>query len=131
MRNYVLAIYGIKSGMDLCSRTYGDNQEISNEEKEDMAIVKGEVDQIMRKLENPPEKYAQLSTKLQSMYSNYQKLNDLANAPLGRLANLEPKVEEAKGNFSKGIADIKSNMPDQLADELKRSGMKYNLGFMH
>jgi|GEM_PF-4778626 len=145
LTNCLLAIYGIKSGVELCSRTYGDaiaewkkdkgadppdDQEISREEKEDMAIVKGEVDQVMRKLENPPEKYAQLSTKLQSMYGNYLKLNDLANAPSGRLASFESKVEEARDNFSEEIADLKSNMPEQLAEELKRSGTKYNLSFI-
>lgn len=142
LTNYVLAIYGIKSGVDLCSRSCdgiidewkkgkgSDIPEISREEKENMAIVKGEIDQVMGKLENPPEKYAQLSTKLQSMYDNYLKLNDLANAPSGRLASFESKVEEARNNFSGEIADLKSNMPEQLAEEVKRSGTKYNLSFI-
>lgn len=142
LTSFVLAVYGIKSGVDLCSRTYGDAidewkkgkgsdlPEISSEEKEDMATVKGEVDQVMRKLEHPPEKYAQLSTKLQSMYGSYLKLNDLANAPSGRLATFESRVEEARDSFSGEIADLKSNMPEQLAAELKRSGTKYNLAFI-
>ena len=142
LTNYVLAIYGIKSGMELCGRSCdgiidewkkgkgSDIPEISREEKENMAIVKGEIDQVMRKLEPPPEKYAPLSTKLQSMYGNYLKLNDLANAPLWRLASFESKVEEARDNFSGEIADLKSNMPDQLVEELKRSGTKYNLSFI-
>ncbi len=145
LTNYVLAVYGIKSGMDLCGRTcdgiIGEwkkndgsappaDQGASGEEKEDMATVKGEVDRVMRNLENPPEKYAQLSTKLQSMYGSYLKLNDLANAPSGRLADFESRVGEARDGFTGEIADLKSNMPGELAEEIRRSGAKYNLGFI-
>jgi hypothetical protein len=146
LTNYVLGIYGLKSGMIRCSRTCGDiidewkkgnssglpdKHEISREDKEDMAIVKGQIDLVMRKLENPPGGYAQLSTKLQNMYCNYRELNDLANAPLGRLPSFESKVKEAKDNFSREIENLKLNMPDQLTEELKRSGIKYNLSFIN
>lgn len=142
LTNYVLAIYGIKSGVDLCSRSCdgiidewkkgkgSDIPEISREENENMAIVKGEIDLVMRKLETPPEKYTTLSTKLQSMYDNYLKLNDLANKPSGRLASFESKVEEARDSFTGEVADLKSSMPEQLAEEVKRSGTKYNLSFI-
>jgi hypothetical protein len=147
LSNYVLALYGIRSGVELCGRTCGDiaaewkkdneagrtaSIDISPDRSEDLATVKGEIDRAMQKLEPPPEKFRDTSARLQKMYGIYLILNSLANnKPAEPLASFQLQVETARADFSREVQDLKQSMPPQLAEELQKYGKRYDLSFIN
>lgn len=145
LADYVLALYGIKSGVDRCSATCDEivanwhkNDEAGSaapptvpaEERENMAVVKSEVDRVMGKLEHPPEQYRELAVRLHAMYDTFADIDARANSPSGSPTDFEKRVQADRDAFAGEIASLRSSMPPPLEAEIKRDTAKYRLAFI-
>jgi hypothetical protein len=145
LQNYVLAIYGIKSGMEMagrvCEGKYRAWKEgvpsdapksgaIDPRTLADMKSVKAEIDGIMGKVVDPPNEYNQASLRLQNLYAIYNRINTLIINSPGSLSLQRSEMVAAKEGFSREIKNLKGEMPAPLADEFIKAGKKYDLRFL-
>jgi hypothetical protein len=145
LQNYVLAIYGIKSGMEIsgrvCEGKYRAWKEgVPSDAPESGAIdprtladiksVKAEIDGIMGKVVDPPNEYNQASLRLQNLYAIYNRINTLIINSTGSLSLQRSELGGAKEEFSREIENLKGEMPAPLADEFRKAGKKYDMRFL-
>lgn len=145
LTNYVIALYGVRSGLELSGRTCSGiaadwqkdldagrevSNEVSRKESEDLATVKREIDLVMSKLKPAPEKFGGSNAKLREMYDIYLELHTLANRPFGTPKSMLSTVESLKAGFRLKVRELKQNMPPELSDEIKKSAVKYDLSFL-
>lgn len=145
IQNYVVAIYGINSGMNLtgmiCDGKYkawkeGVSLEISasgtvdSQTIEDLKSVKSYIDETREKMGAAPAELDQAARTLQKLYEIYEKMNSrIINSP-DSLSLHKSESVEARKSFSREIENLKTNLPAPLAKEFKRAGQKYDLNFM-
>lgn len=146
LQNYVMAVYGIKSGMALtgrvCEGKYaawkngklsgnsGASADIDSQAAADLATVQAEVDSIIRKMGPSPVKYNEAAQSLHSMYRIYEKANTMLVSSAGSRSRCTAEITTAQDNFSHEIENLKLHMPAPLIEEFKKSSKKYDLGFM-
>ncbi|HEX2767874.1 MAG TPA: hypothetical protein VHN12_01205 [Geobacteraceae bacterium] len=145
LQNYVLALYGIKSGMEMTGRICEGKYKVWREGVSsaspasgaidprtlaDLKSVKVEIDSIMVKVGDPPKEYNQAAGRLQDMYSIYDKINALIIKSPDSLSRHTPEIVAAGKSFSLEIENLKANMPVPLADEFRKAGQKYDLRFL-
>jgi hypothetical protein len=143
--NYVLALYGIKSGMDMTDRVYqgkykawkyGVSEDaqssiiIDSQTLADLHTVKDEIDRIMVEMGAPPEEYDQAAQILQKLYLTYEMMNSIIINSPDSLSHHKTEIDAARKDFFREIENLKANMPASLAEELKKAGQKYDLRFM-
>jgi len=144
LRNYVLTLYGIKSGFDR-GNIIGNNLVIESrryditgyyptgtvsEELEELKTVQAEVDQLMEHLTSPPESLRDAGARLQQLYSVYMRQNSLVTTPSGSVDNFESELQEIQKDFLLTLSQFKASLPSQLWKEVKKSGTRYNLQFL-
>lgn len=145
LTNYVIALYGIRSGLELSGRTCSGiaadwqkdldagrevSNEVSRKESEDLATVKREIDLVMSKLKPAPAKFGGSHAKLQEMYDIYLQLHTLANRPFGPPKDMLSTVESSRTAFRLKVRELKQNMPPELSGEIGKSSAKYDLSFL-
>ena len=145
-RNYVRALYGIKSGTDrgleLCSKTAADWQakqgsgqnfdaRIAPSETAKLTAVKDEIDRIMQQMRETPEKFSDSRAKLDRLYEIYAKLNALNLSPPKSLVEFTDATSRLQGNFDKSAQELKASLPEELREEIRRAAPRYkNLQFI-
>ena len=144
LKNYVLALYGIKSGFDRGtsigrdlaaeSRRFGKPgyypTSTVREKLEELEAVRSEVDRLMEHLTNPPKPLQDAGARLKWLYSDYKQQYSLVTAPSGSVKNFERAQQEIETNFSFSLTQLKVSFPPQLRNEIKKSGTRYNLHFL-
>ncbi|MDD2732321.1 MAG: hypothetical protein PHF56_00145 [Desulfuromonadaceae bacterium] len=144
-QNFILALYGIKSGMSMtgmiCAGEYSAwkegvpsetpvSGEIDSQATADLATVKAEVDALMAKTENPPSEYRQSALTLRKLYALYGTMNaEILSSP-DFLSRCKADVAAAHEDFSREIENLKTQMPGALTEAFKKAGQKYDLRFM-
>lgn len=146
LANYVVALYGIRSGVEHCSRACteiaadwkkdrasGRNAcvEMGGQELEDLATVMHEVDLAMRKLEFPPQRYRGASEKLQALYGIYRNLDGLVKDPGESLESFTLRAEASRASFTREVKELKESMPPPLTEEFKKFSNRYDLSFIY
>lgn len=144
-QNYVLALYVIKSGMNLgemvCNGTYNDWRGvepstapevggIGPQALDDLESVKVEINRIMGELGTPSVEYSKAAQILQKLYALYEKTNSMVIDSPGSLSRHKAEIGAAREEFSREIENLKANLPSPLAEELRKAGKKYDLRFM-
>jgi hypothetical protein len=144
LANYVLAVYGIKSGFDrgcAVSNAYVTNwrrnesmgtspPETDSMELADLDTVEAEVGRIMAQLGNPPGKLRNAGARLATLYSVYQRQNSLAHVPHGTPDGYEQALRATLADFMQKLDELKRDLPPSLREEAKKAGTKYNLRFL-
>lgn len=144
-QNYVMALYVIKSGMNLgemvCNGTFNawrgvesstviGASGIAPQALADLESVKAEINRIMGTLAAPPAEYSQAAQILQKLYGLYEKTNSIViNSPNSLTRNMT-EIAAAREEFSREIGILKANLPAPLAAEVGKAGQKYDLSFM-
>jgi len=132
--NYIKALYGVKSGMEYgltaCSKISEEmksrgSARISPEDEIKMSKVKDEVDKIMQKLKDPPGKFGQANEKLTKLYEIYKSIYTLAISPAGSPARISGVASKAESEFRQGTQELKSSLPEELSEALKKGKNKY------
>jgi len=145
-QNYVLALYGIKSGMSLagvvCDGKYQSwkdgvssgattaSRGVDPRAVADLEAVKTEINSIMTGMGTPTTEYAQAARKLQSLFAIYEKLQSIVTDYPDSLSTRRAEIVAATEEFSSGIENLKADLPVPLAEEFKKAGQKYDLRFM-
>lgn len=144
LKNYVLALYGIKSGFDRGSNISSDLVSESrragvpgyyptgavSEQLEELATVQAEVDRLMERLKNPPKSLADAKARLQVIYFIHKRHYSLLSAPRGSVDEYERRQRETREEFLHALLQCKTSFPPQLRTEVKKSGARYNLRFL-
>lgn len=132
--NYIKALYGVKSGMEYgltaCSKISEEmkargSARISPEDEIKMGKVKDEVDKIMQKLHDPPGRFDQANEKLVKLYEIYKSVHALAVSPAGSAARISGVASKAENEFKQGTQELKSGLPEELSEALKKGQSKY------
>lgn len=144
-QNFVLALYVIKSGMNLgemiCNGTFNawrgvesstaaDAGEIDPQAVADLESVNAEINRVLGTLGTPPAEYRHAAQILQKLYTLYEKTNSMVINSPGSVPRNMAAISAAREEFSREIGNLKASMPAPLAKELKRSGQKYDLRFI-
>lgn len=144
-QKYVVALYGINSGMNLTGMIFdgkykawkeGVSVEISasstvdSQTIEDLNSVKSYIDETRVKMGTAPAELAQAARILQKLYEIYEKMNSRIIDSQYSSSLHESEIIEAREKFSTEIKNLKTNLPAPLAEELKKTDQKYNLNFM-
>jgi len=144
-KNFVMALYVMKSGMDMGERVCNgtsrawsgvessatpDLSGIDPETLADMKYVNAETNKIMGELGSPPGEYLQAAQTLRKLHALYEKTNSIVISSPDYLSRNGAEVVAAREEFSLEIENLKANLPAPLTEELKKAGKKYNLRFM-
>jgi hypothetical protein len=144
-RNYVLALYGLNSGMEMTGRVsegkyrawkegvtsfVPESSGIDSDTLADLKSVKTEIDVVMEKLDSPPAGCDRAALILRRLYSIYDKSYALIVRSPDSPSLCKRDIAAAREEFSREISDLKVNLPVPLALELRKAGQKYNLRFM-
>ena len=133
LRLYVSALFAIKSATDysqqLCQKVATDwklkqdagqpTPRLSIEDQTSLNSAKSDVDKMMLKAKNPPEKFAKSSEDLLALYNAYQKTATYASTPTGTLPSFTEGAAKLDADFRRTAQTLKTNLPSRLADELK------------
>jgi hypothetical protein len=141
VHNYVLALYGIKSGMNLgekvCDGTYNAwrgvesaSSTMHHQALADLELVKAENARIMKMVSSPPKEYNQVARILYKLHENYEKTNSMLINSQDNPSRLKPVFVATEKEFSQGILDLKASMPAPLLEEIKKANQKYKMKFM-
>jgi hypothetical protein len=142
-RNYVLALYGIKSGMERLDRVYLDESSalekasasavshtMEAQELADLKTVKDEVDRIMKKMGAAPAECYQSDLNIRKLHFLYDKTNSLMiEAPDALLQN-KNEILAVNNDFAVAYNNLKSSLPEPLTKELSTTGRRYQLDFV-
>ena len=144
-RNFIVALYGVKSGTDLglglidgISSQWQKNLDAGGiapntgqKDLDKLGQVKKRVTQAMATLDECPEKFAEARQKLVRLHRIYEDIYALNVAMPSSLGELNSSEDRLKENFFKAADDLRRSMPAELSDELKSSVSRYrNLNFM-
>lgn len=139
--NYVLALSLITSGMNLgkkvCDGTYNDwrgmestSGGINPQAQADLESVTIEINKVMEKMTSPPAEFDNAARTLQRLNALYGKTASVITASGDSLPLHTAEIDAAQDEFSRKIQTLKTNMPAQLAEEIRKSGKKYDLKSM-
>lgn len=144
-KNFIVALYGIKSGTDLSLENMnalsfewkkaleiaGVAPRPSQKDLDRVKVVKTKVAEAMDKLSESPEKFANAKTSLVRLYGLYVEISALNASPPGSLNDLTAAINKLEAAFFKEAGALRDSMPKELQEELQASLGKYrNLGFM-
>lgn len=139
-RNYVLALYGVKSGADrslnMFAKISGEGKakadsgqvfllRIGPEEKSDLKAVKVEVDKVMQQLGTPPEKFIAANDGLARLYQVYAKIYALNLSPPDSLSSLIDSAAKLDGEFNRATQELKTGLPEELLEEIRQVAPRY------
>jgi uncharacterized protein YbaR (Trm112 family) len=139
-KNYMRALYTIKTGTDLslntCAKISAEWKtkmdagqsfvpRISLEDESRLNMVKTATDGFMQKLNETPKKYINSKEKLANLYGVYTKVHALAVAPSGSLSGFTDSATKSGSEFNVVVKDLKASMPTGLSEELQVAKVKY------
>jgi hypothetical protein len=136
-KNYMRALYTIKSGTDLnlnlCTKISSDWKmtgqssapRIREEDATRLNNLKEMTDRFMQTLDKPPNKFIVSKEKLAKLYDVYSQTTTLAVAPTGSLAGFTSSTSKSQSDFNLAVQELKSNLPQELMSELEIAKTKY------
>lgn len=144
-KNFIVALYGVKSGTDLSlgliddiSSTWQKNMGAggiiprpSQKDLDKLAAVKKRISETMETLNHSPEKFAEARSKLVRLHGIYEQIYALYTSRPDSFDDYTVAIDKLKMSFSKAAVDLKRSLPEELSEELKASVAKYtNLNFL-
>jgi hypothetical protein len=139
-KNYMRALYTIKTGTDLslntCAKISAEWKtkmdagqsfipRISEEDVSRLNTVKTATDSFMQKLNETPKKYIDSKEKLANLYGVYTKAYALAVAPSGSLSGFTDTTTKSQSDFNVAVKQLKGSLPPKLSEELQIAKVKY------
>jgi uncharacterized protein YbaR (Trm112 family) len=138
--NYVLALYGIKSGIDLSlsqgTRLSADWKtktdagqrfvpHLTPQEESRSDRLKAELDPIMQKLDKAPQKFGKAYEQIGKLYGIHMRLNALVATPPGSLSVFTDSAGKLGNDFKSAAQELKAGLPKELSEELLNASTKY------
>lgn len=134
---YVRVIYCIKTAADnnirLSTKLVNDWRTtqtptpppFTGKEQKSIASSKTDVDNLMKDIENPPEKFAQSKEAINRYRESYLKLNALLSTPPTSLDSFAASAQKLGDDFGKAGRELKGGLPPKIADRFNKSLDKY------
>lgn len=137
---YTKALYGIKTGVEdstgvsmKIAEDWKKKQEAGTgvqprpnaDDEARLNKLKGQVDALVQKLQQPPDKFAAANDRLMKLNEIYGKAHTLALAPSGSPQGFSESAAKLQGDFTQAGHELKSALPGPLAEELKKAEQKY------
>jgi hypothetical protein len=139
-KNYMRALYTIKSGTDFSLNTCAKLStewktsmdaglkfapHISAEDESRLNSVKDTTDRFMQTLNKPPKKFVASKEKLANLYGVYTKIHALAVAPSGSLPSYTNSASKSQSEFNMAAKELKGSLPQELSAEFQIAKAKY------
>lgn len=143
-RNYVQILYGIRSGMNIAGLVCGGNYRtwkdgtppdaplpagLDPEARNDLDVIKREIDGIMVKMASPPAEFDQVARTLRTLYIRYDGINALLLSSGEPPPSCRAGVAAAQENFSLELENIRTGRLSSLREELGRASQRYDFRF--
>jgi len=140
VRNYVLALYGVKSGADRSLNKFEQASgewkamtesgrvyilRIAAQEKADLDAVKAEVDKAMQQLGVPPEKFSEAQDRLLRLHQIYGRLYALNLSPPDNLPAFSEATTKLARDFDRATQELKTALPEELFEEIRQVAPRY------
>jgi hypothetical protein len=137
---YLYALNGIKLGTDLSLKECGTiiataksrsaagqgaDLRVGEDVTSRLNSAKTDVDAMMKTVPAPPQKYAKANENLVNLYGIYVKSHTLASAPSGTVQSFSDSAAKLEGEFKQSAAQLKSNLPPELAQAYQDVLPKY------
>jgi predicted Zn finger-like uncharacterized protein len=136
-RNFVRALYAIKTGRDInhetaekiVSKLNASGQKygllISDQDEARLNKVKSSADKLMKRINDPPKKYIKANEKLVKLYNIYSELNSFMISPPSSLDTFKISSNKLENDFDEGVRDMKANLPQKLSERIKTAQVRY------
>ncbi|MBJ6723953.1 flagellar basal body-associated FliL family protein [Geomesophilobacter sediminis] len=95
------------------------------DEERDLKTLKSQIEALMQKMKEPPEKYVPANDKLGRLYSSYLKVNNLALNPPAVPSILADSATKVEGDYQRVVKDFKSGLPEDLVNELRQASKRH------
>ena len=145
-KTFVTALYGVKSGTDVCLKMIDDLisrweretgagagiiPQMDKKDRERLAKIKVRVEQAVEDLGETPEKFSEAKANLGKLQSVYEQIYALSLSSPSNPGAFQTSRSKIETDFFKSASDLKRSMPKVMQDELEISINKYkNLEFM-
>lgn len=132
-REFVVALYGVKSGTDQClkkSVMLANGSRLVDKDLAQLKSVKSEIDAALQVLSPPPEKFRDTYNRLMRLEATYKKLYNLCitSEPTAEVAAAAETLEK---QFYDQAKELKVALSPKLLAELSAKASRYdNLQFM-
>jgi len=141
-KNYLRALYVIKSGTDLslgaCKKTIEKSKEsmaagrtfslrASAADELRLTRVREEAVKLLKKTQTPPKKYKIANEKLTALYGVFEKITTLVLQPPDSLQSFGDSTTRLEAEFKKDAQELKSALPESLAEDLRNARTKYKV----
>lgn len=133
IKEYVVALYGLKSGTDQCMKkveTLASGSRLADKDLAQLRSVQAEIATALQVLSPPPKKFNAAHTDLEKLAGTYEKLYNLCltSAPAAEIASSAGALES---QFNTQAKALKSSLSPPLLAELTAMTSRYrNLQFM-
>lgn len=133
--NYVMTLYGIKSGTDhgfaTLEKMISSSRPANSEEISDIKTIKSRIDGFRSRLNPVPARFSSTAADLSRLYALYEKIHSLAISSAGSSPGLPDEVNALKKAVNQGEQRIKRNIPQDLLSKIREVTIKYKkLQFM-
>lgn len=94
---------------------------LTSQEIKSLAGGKSDLEIILKRIEEPPEKFAPSHEAIKKYHLSYLKLNALLSTPPGSLDSLANSAKKLEDDFRKAGREMKAGLPPKIADQLNKS----------
>jgi len=139
-RTFAFCLYGIKAGRDLGIKQGGKissewkakmdagqfySPRLADKDLADANSLKEENENTLKKLTNPPAKYAKAHEKFAKLIETYNNIYSVTTTPTGSMAGFADSVAKADNDFTAATQELKASLPEDLREEIKKTSMKF------
>lgn len=132
-REFVVALYGVKSGTDQClkkSALLASGSRLVDKDLAQLKSVKAEIASALQVLSPSPEKFTDAHARLLKLFGTYEKLYNLCITS-GPSAEVATSAGALETQFYSQAKELKGALPPKLLAELTAKVSRYgNLQFM-
>jgi len=134
---YVRAIYGIKTAGDhtveLSTKLVNDWRTtqtptpppLTSKDLRFLAGSKSELEILLKRIEEPPKKFASSKEAIKKYHESYLKLNTLLSTPPASLDSFAASAKKLENDFGKSGKELKAGLPPKIADRFNKSLDQY------
>jgi Acyl carrier protein phosphodiesterase len=132
--NYVRALLGVKMARDFDIRVSdrlsadmkkGGSSSLTAAEQKSAELAKGNVDLLMKKIDNVPAKFSASDDSLKKLYDTYSLLHTTVTSATGSADVYSGAVKKIDDDFRKSARDLKSGLPERISTQLGESSKKF------
>lgn len=133
-QRYVRALISIKMSRDLDVKVSdrlaavmktGGSPALTADEKETSKLAKTDVDLVMKKIDNVPDKFTASNDSLKKLYDTYAQLHATVISPSGSADLYSGAVKKIDDDFRKTSRELKSGLPERISAQVAESGKKF------